>query len=119
MVSVLTGSTAHIVESSISRSSLYTCKSPHVPLKMRSSCLEGPLARGDGCPDVYNAFKTSDEPIVPQLSHLLPDGSIRDPIRLPEYENITLQMINFRNKYTEYWASTSSATKTGKSTNSS
>ncbi|PMB68511.1 Acetamidase [Beauveria bassiana] len=48
------------------------------------------------------------------LSHLFPDGILKKPISLPEYENITLEMIGFRNRYREYWASTSRTTKNGR-----
>ncbi|OAA75916.1 Amidase [Akanthomyces lecanii RCEF 1005] len=45
------------------------------------------------------------------LSHLFPDGSPKKSIPLSDYENLTLEMIGFRNQYREYWASTSSHTK--------
>ncbi|KAM3428137.1 hypothetical protein MY4824_009011 [Beauveria thailandica] len=79
-----------------------------------ANAMHGPLARGDGCPDVFNAFKSSDEPIVPQLSHLFPNGNLKKSISLPEYENTTLEMIGFRNRYREYWASTSRTTNNGR-----
>ncbi|KAM3503978.1 hypothetical protein MY10362_003846 [Beauveria mimosiformis] len=84
------------------------------PPSHAANAMHGLLARGDGCLDVFSAFKSSDEPIVPQLSHLFPNGNLKKPISLPEYENTTLEMIGFRNRYREYWASTSRTTKNGR-----
>ncbi|KAM3462416.1 Acetamidase [Beauveria bassiana D1-5] len=84
------------------------------PPSHAANAMHGPLARGDGCPDVYSAFKSSDEPIVPQLSHLFPDGNLKKPISLPDYQKITQEMMSFRNQYREYWTSTSRITKNGR-----
>ncbi|KAL2866696.1 amidase signature domain-containing protein [Aspergillus lucknowensis] len=68
------------------------------------------IARGDGCPDVYEAVKLSGEPFVPEITNLFPNGKPRAPLPLPEYEQIVSRMKTYRQRYLDYWTSTAKRT---------
>ncbi|KAG8407175.1 hypothetical protein J3458_020668 [Metarhizium acridum] len=57
-----------------------------------------PIARGDGCPDAYEAIRLSGEPIVPEVAHLFPHGKPKPPITLQEYEKVVMHRTDFRAK---------------------
>ncbi|KAI0115731.1 amidase signature domain-containing protein [Nemania sp. FL0031] len=80
------------------------------PSNNESIEIHGPIARGDGCPDVYDAIRASGEPIVPEIAHLFPSGKLKPPIPLPEYEQVVLHMKDFRARWNEYWASSAKRT---------
>jgi amidase len=75
---------------------------------------QGPIARGDGCLDAYKAIQSSGEPIVPEIDNVFPGGKLRDPIPLPDYEEVVLHMKDFRDRYNDYWALSAEDTHTGK-----
>ncbi|KAI0443365.1 amidase signature domain-containing protein [Xylaria telfairii] len=83
------------------------------PSNNESIEIHGPIARGDGCPDVYNAIRASGEPIVPEIAHLFPDGKLKPPIPLPEYEQIVLHMKDFRARWNDYWMLSAERTTSG------
>ncbi|KAL2826072.1 amidase signature domain-containing protein [Aspergillus cavernicola] len=68
------------------------------------------IARGDGCPDVYDAVHLSGEPFVPEITNLFPNGKPRDPLPLPEYEEVVRRMKDYRERYLNYWTSTAERT---------
>ncbi|KAK5449840.1 hypothetical protein LTS15_008412 [Exophiala xenobiotica] len=84
------------------------------PSNNESIEIHGPIARGDGCPDVYDAINLSQEPIVPEIAHLFPGGKLRPPMPLPEYEQVVLHMKDFRQRWHEYWNSSAKKTKSGR-----
>ena len=75
---------------------------------------QGPIARGDGCLDAYEAIRLSGEPIVPEIDNVFPGGKLRQPIPLPDYEQVVLHMKDFRDRYNDYWTSSAQNTHTGK-----
>ena len=77
-------------------------------------CYQGPIARGDGCPDVLDAIKLSGEPIVPEIAHLFPGGRLQPPMPLPEYEQVVSHMKEYREQYNDYWLSSADRTRTGR-----
>ncbi|KAK3375517.1 amidase signature domain-containing protein [Lasiosphaeria ovina] len=84
------------------------------PSNLESHQIHGHIARGDGCPDVWRALQLSGEPEVPQIRGLFePDGP-RDPMSLPEYQDVVVHMRDYRNRYQEYWMSTAGLTRTGR-----
>ncbi|KAK4644536.1 hypothetical protein QC761_0053770 [Podospora bellae-mahoneyi] len=74
---------------------------------------EGPIARSDGCPDVWEAIQQSGEPIFPEIVNVFPGGKRRPPIPLPEYEQVVLKMKDYRWKYNDYWQSSAGKTSSG------
>lgn len=74
---------------------------------------QGPIARGDGTPDVWEALQLSGEPPVPQIQHLFDNGKLKEPMNLVEYEQVVLHMKDYRHRYQEYWESTVELTDTG------
>ncbi|KAI1489819.1 amidase signature domain-containing protein [Biscogniauxia mediterranea] len=71
------------------------------------------VARGDGCPDVYEAIRKSGEPIVPEIQHLFPNGQPKSPIPLPQYEQVVVRMRDFRSRWHDYWELSASRTASG------
>ncbi|CAG8918953.1 unnamed protein product [Penicillium salamii] len=80
------------------------------PSTNNSIQIHGPIARGDGCIDVYEDVQISGEPFVPQIQNLFPRGKPKSPISLPEFERTVRQMKNYRENYLEYWMSTAKIT---------
>ncbi|KAG6364517.1 hypothetical protein INS49_006118 [Diaporthe citri] len=78
-----------------------------------SDKIHGPVARGDGCPDVWEALQLSGEPPVPQIARLFEGGGPKPPIPLPEYEDVVVLMKEYRTNYQEYWASSATRTLSG------
>ncbi|KAL4919314.1 amidase signature domain-containing protein [Aspergillus aurantiobrunneus] len=68
------------------------------------------IARGDGCHDVYDAVHLSGEPFVPEITNLFPNGKPRDPLPLPEYEEVVKHMKDYRKRYMDYWTATAEQT---------
>jgi len=66
------------------------------------------------CPDVFYALALSGEPPIPLIKSLYPDGKLQDPLLLTKFENVTLHMKDFRERYSDYWRSTSSSSGTGR-----
>ncbi|OTB14987.1 hypothetical protein K445DRAFT_301576 [Daldinia sp. EC12] len=83
------------------------------PSSNHSAEIHGPIARGDGCPDVWEALKLSGEPPVPEIASLFKDGGPKPPIPLPEYEDLVVHMKEYRCEYHEYWKSSAEKTKSG------
>ncbi|KAK6951447.1 hypothetical protein Daesc_007982 [Daldinia eschscholtzii] len=81
------------------------------PSSNHSAEIHGPIARGDGCPDVWEALKLSGEPPVPEIASLFKDGGPKPPIPLPEYEDLVVHMKEYRCEYHEYWTSSAEKTK--------
>ncbi|GAB1317295.1 amidase [Madurella fahalii] len=84
------------------------------PSNNESAQIHGRIARGDGCPDAYNAIKMSGEPFVPEIDNVFPDGKLRPPIPLPEYEKAVIHMREYRDRYNDYWMSSATKTHTGR-----
>ncbi|KAK4171361.1 Acetamidase [Triangularia setosa] len=84
------------------------------PSNNETSEIHGPIARGDGCPDVWEAIQQSGEPIVPEIENVFPGGKRRPPISLPEYEQVVLKMKDYRWKYNDYWQSSAGKTSSGR-----
>ncbi|KAK7928363.1 general amidase [Apiospora marii] len=84
------------------------------PSNNRSIGLHGRIARGDGCPDVWEALRLSDEPLVPQIKSLFPNNAPPSPIPLPQYENLVVDMMEYRQDYQEYWMSSADRTRSGR-----
>ncbi|KAK1083525.1 hypothetical protein LTR48_006199 [Friedmanniomyces endolithicus] len=76
--------------------------------------IHGPIARGDGCPDAYAQIQLSGEAIVPQISALFPDGKIKPPMPLIEWEDKVLYMQDYRTRYQDYWTSTAKDSGNGR-----
>ncbi|KAI0533114.1 amidase [Xylaria digitata] len=75
--------------------------------------IHGPIARGDGCPDVWAALQLSGEPPVPEIASLFTSKSPKPPIPLPGYKEVVVKMKTYRFKYQEYWESSASRTQNG------
>lgn len=71
---------------------------------------KGPIARGDGCGDVYEAVQLSGEPFVPEIQNLFPGGKPRPSLSLPNFNSIVRRVKAWREKDLEYWMSTAEAT---------
>ncbi|RFU32954.1 hypothetical protein B7463_g3365, partial [Scytalidium lignicola] len=78
------------------------------PSNNNSIAIHGPIARGDGCPDVWEALQLSGEPPVPEIAPLFPGGAVKPLIPLLEYENIVVHMKEYRYSYQNYWMSSAS-----------
>ncbi|KAK5702415.1 hypothetical protein LTR17_022342 [Elasticomyces elasticus] len=84
------------------------------PSHEETIAIHGPIARGDGCPDAYAQIQLSGESIVPQISHLFPDGKIKPPMPLIEWEDRVLHMKDYRTRYQDYWTSTAKDSENGR-----
>ncbi|SPQ27180.1 4d5488d3-8290-446a-b4cc-13cd47e22ab9 [Thermothielavioides terrestris] len=84
------------------------------PSNNESAEIHGPIARGDGCPDAYEAIQLSGEPIVPEIANVFPGGKLRKPMPLPEYEQVVVHMHDYRNRYNDYWMASAQRTGTGR-----
>ena len=60
----------------------------------------------DGAHDVHANLDRSGEPLIPELKKSF---RLRDPIPLLEYQNLTLQGLEYEREYSDYWNSTSSS----------
>ncbi|KAF8846807.1 amidase [Acephala macrosclerotiorum] len=84
------------------------------PSVNESIAIHGPIARGDGCPDVFEAIHISGEPIVPEIQHLFPNGQLQPPMNLVNYEKVVMHMKDYRQRYHDYWSSTANKTRNGR-----
>ncbi|KAL8915650.1 MAG: hypothetical protein Q9172_006804 [Xanthocarpia lactea] len=58
----------------------------------------------DGAHDVHTQLRRSGEPLIPELKKSF---QLRDPIPLLEYQDLTLQGLDYEREYCDYWNSTS------------
>lgn len=58
----------------------------------------------DGAHDVHAQLRRSGEPLIPELEKSF---RLRDPIPLLEYQDLTLQGLEYERQYCDYWNSTS------------
>lgn len=65
-------------------------------------------------PSIVDNINLSGEPFVPEVADRFPDGRARTPISLLEYEDITVQLQEYRIAYHDYWESTKEQTSTGR-----
>ncbi|KAL8407790.1 hypothetical protein RB594_006570 [Gaeumannomyces avenae] len=86
----------------------------HPPSNNNSNAIHGPIARGDGCPDVYKALQLSGEPAVPEIANLFAGGKLQPSIPLPEFQNHVQDMKSQRQGYNDYWRSSAGKTRTGR-----
>ncbi|TRX93444.1 hypothetical protein FHL15_005719 [Xylaria flabelliformis] len=59
--------------------------------------------KADGAHDVQNQLALSGEPLIPDLKEAF---KLRDPISLPEYQDLTVQGLQYEAEYSDYWNST-------------
>ncbi|KAI1356104.1 amidase signature domain-containing protein [Xylaria sp. FL0043] len=57
----------------------------------------------DGAHDIHNQLDLSGEPLIPDLQETF---KLRDPIDLLEYQDLTLQGLQYEAEYSDYWNST-------------
>jgi len=57
----------------------------------------------DGAHDVHSHLALSGEPLLPDLEDTF---NLRDPIPLAEYQDLTLQGLEYERAYSDYWNST-------------
>jgi len=57
----------------------------------------------DGATDVHDHLKLSGEPLIPELEPLLYK---KPPIGVLEYQDLTLQGLQYEAAYSDYWNST-------------
>ncbi|RYC59146.1 hypothetical protein CHU98_g7066 [Xylaria longipes] len=59
--------------------------------------------RADGAHDIHDQLDLSGEPLIPDLEE---NFKLRDPINLLEYQDLTLQGLQYEAVYSDYWNST-------------
>ncbi|KAK7953856.1 hypothetical protein PG988_014550 [Apiospora saccharicola] len=59
--------------------------------------------KADGAHDIHTQLDRSGEPLIPDLRD---DFELRRPIGLLEYQDLTLQGLDYEAQYTDYWNST-------------
>lgn len=64
----------------------------------------------DGAHDIHTQLDLSGEPLIPDLENTF---KLKDPINLLEYQDLTLQGLDYESKYSDYWNAT--AEEDGKS----
>jgi len=84
------------------------------PSNRESQEIHGPIARGDGCTDVWKDLQLSGEPEVFEIHGLFEADGPREPMSLPKYQDVVVRMKKYRNTYQEYWMSTAEKTGSGK-----
>jgi hypothetical protein len=78
---------------------------------MTSSKIHKSIINADGVPNIVYNINLSGEPYVPEVA----DRSWGcPPISLHAYENITVQLEQYRLAYNSYWESTEKSTDTGR-----
>ncbi|KAL8410439.1 hypothetical protein RB596_000212 [Gaeumannomyces avenae] len=83
------------------------------PSYNESIAIHGPIARGNGCPDAYEAIKLSGEPIIPEIRRVFPGGKPLPPISLREHEQFVARMKTYRSEWNDYWRSSARRTDNG------
>ena len=63
--------------------------------------LQGGFFSADGAHDIHSHLDRSGEPLVPDL-----DFPLKDPKGLLEYQDLTLQGLEYEREYSDYWNST-------------
>lgn len=66
--------------------------------------------KADGAHDIHTQLDLSGEPLIPDLEKTF---QLKDPISLLEYQDLTLQGLDYESEYTDYWNAT--AEEDGKS----
>jgi len=59
--------------------------------------------KADGAHDISHQLALSGEPLIPDLRDSF---QLRDPIGLLEYQDLTLQGLEYESVYSDYWNST-------------
>lgn len=59
--------------------------------------------KADGAHDIHTQLDLSGEPLIPDLETTFP---LKDPINLLEYQDLTLQGLDYESEYSDYWNST-------------
>lgn len=60
--------------------------------------------KADGAHDIYTQLNLSGEPLIPDLEKAF---QFKDPINLLEYQDLTLQGLDYESEYSDYWNATS------------
>jgi amidase len=66
--------------------------------------------RADGAHDIHTQLGLSGEPLIPDLEGPF---TLKDPISLLEYQDLTVKGLEYESEYSDYWNST--AEEDGKS----
>jgi amidase len=66
--------------------------------------------KADGAHDIHTQLNLSGEPLIPDLEE---SYGLKDPIKLLEYQDLTLQGLQYEIDYSDYWNAT--AEEDGKS----
>ncbi|KAK3900023.1 Acetamidase [Staphylotrichum tortipilum] len=76
------------------------------PLQATAKRIHFSFLFADGAHDVHSHLTLSGEPLLPDL-----EGSFKlgDPIPLAEYQDLTLQGLDYERAYSDYWNSTAAA----------
>ncbi|KAI1756099.1 amidase signature domain-containing protein [Xylaria castorea] len=61
------------------------------------------VLKADGAHDIHEQLDLSGEPLIPDLEESF---TLRDPINLLEYQDLTLQGLQYEAEYSDYWNST-------------
>ncbi|KAI1146361.1 amidase signature domain-containing protein [Nemania diffusa] len=59
--------------------------------------------KADGAHDIHTQLDLSGEPLIPDLEKTF---QLKDPISLLEYQDLTLQGLDYESEYTDYWNAT-------------
>ena len=82
----------------------YTVVNWQAPKQATAQQIHGSFLLADGGHDVHSHLKRSGEPLIPQLKEKF---RLRDPMPLLEYQDLTLQGLQFERAYNDYWSSSS------------
>ncbi|VUC33979.1 unnamed protein product, partial [Clonostachys rosea] len=73
--------------------------------------IHGVLARGDGCLDVWQALELSGENLTPELERTFPGRKAAASMSVVDYQSFVVRMDTFRERWNDYWESSSKRTK--------
>lgn len=59
--------------------------------------------KADGAHDIHSQLRLSGEPLIPDLQDSF---TLRDPMNLLKYQDLTLQGLDYEAEYSDYWNST-------------
>ncbi|KAI0384934.1 amidase signature domain-containing protein [Hypomontagnella monticulosa] len=73
------------------------------PLQATAKRIHLAFLKADGAHDIHDQLNLSGEPLIPDLEETF---QLRDPMDLLEYQDLTLQGLEYEAAYSDYWNST-------------
>ncbi|KAI8630724.1 amidase signature domain-containing protein [Xylariaceae sp. FL1651] len=73
------------------------------PVQETAKIIHWAFLKADGAHDIHSQLNRSGEPLIPDLEESF---KLRDPMSLLDYQDLTLQGLEYESRYSDYWNST-------------